>query len=559
MKKIFFVFFASAFGIAVYAQDIYKVENFSGSDLNGTARFVGMGGAMNALGADISTMGSNPAGIGMFRKSDASLTASILTQSNAEKMDDIGKTRASFDQAGFVFSTRTNGAHLKYMNFGFNYQKRRNMKNFIGLYGIGMNNQSQTIQMADLANYYMVWDDGTGEFVSPIAEVGYRTGAIGLNDPKKPYDRDSNPIMGYYGSEYDFSRVQYGGIHQYDFNMSFNFDDRWYAGLTVGAYSVNMNSYTYYRELWPMDSGGGADYYMVNDEQIRGTGFDIKFGFIGRPIEDSPFRFGIAISTPTWFNLTGNNIVQMDAPYLEGGVIKGKQDEVRTGDFDYRITTPWRFNVSLATTIGRNFAIDAEYEYMDYKGASVRYPNSDTYNYNWRSTTWGTTYMDRPLDSEMDRYMNGVHTMRIGAEARLTKGLFARVGYNYVSSPMKKDAIKNMYIGQDTPEGDSESIINTTGTEYVNLSAINRVTAGLGYHGNHFYADLAFQYQAQKGDVYPFHNFDTKKVDDIWADSSLSDAQKEIMVGAVARVNTLKPQSFDLNRCSVQLTLGYKF
>ena len=41
-----------------------------GSDLNGTARFVGMGGAMGALGGDISTMGTNPAGIGIYRSND---------------------------------------------------------------------------------------------------------------------------------------------------------------------------------------------------------------------------------------------------------------------------------------------------------------------------------------------------------------------------------------------------------------------------------------------------------------------------------------------------------
>ena len=49
------------------AQDIYKVETFSGSDLTGTSRFVGMGGAMSALGADLSVMGQNPAGIGLYR------------------------------------------------------------------------------------------------------------------------------------------------------------------------------------------------------------------------------------------------------------------------------------------------------------------------------------------------------------------------------------------------------------------------------------------------------------------------------------------------------------
>ena len=56
MKKNFkysFVLLAMMAGSAS-AQDIYKVEELSGNDLNGTARFIGMGGAMGSLGADLS-------------------------------------------------------------------------------------------------------------------------------------------------------------------------------------------------------------------------------------------------------------------------------------------------------------------------------------------------------------------------------------------------------------------------------------------------------------------------------------------------------------------------
>ena len=49
---------------------IYDANRWMGSDLNGTARFVGMGGAMGALGGDITTMGTNPAGIGIYRSND---------------------------------------------------------------------------------------------------------------------------------------------------------------------------------------------------------------------------------------------------------------------------------------------------------------------------------------------------------------------------------------------------------------------------------------------------------------------------------------------------------
>ena len=43
----------------ISAQTVYDAAKITGKDLNGTARFVGMGGAMGALGGDISTIGTN--------------------------------------------------------------------------------------------------------------------------------------------------------------------------------------------------------------------------------------------------------------------------------------------------------------------------------------------------------------------------------------------------------------------------------------------------------------------------------------------------------------------
>ena len=59
------------------AQTVYDGAKFIDKDLNGTARFVSMGGAMSALGGDISTMNTNPAGIGIFRSSDVQTTFGI--------------------------------------------------------------------------------------------------------------------------------------------------------------------------------------------------------------------------------------------------------------------------------------------------------------------------------------------------------------------------------------------------------------------------------------------------------------------------------------------------
>ena len=45
------------------AQTSYEAAALLNTDLSGTARYVGMGGAMSALGADMSSMATNPAGV----------------------------------------------------------------------------------------------------------------------------------------------------------------------------------------------------------------------------------------------------------------------------------------------------------------------------------------------------------------------------------------------------------------------------------------------------------------------------------------------------------------
>ncbi|KAA6306277.1 hypothetical protein EZS27_042066, partial [termite gut metagenome] len=58
-------------GVTLNAQTLYDANRLMESNLNGTALFVSMGGAMGALGGDISTIGTNPAGIGIYRSNEA--------------------------------------------------------------------------------------------------------------------------------------------------------------------------------------------------------------------------------------------------------------------------------------------------------------------------------------------------------------------------------------------------------------------------------------------------------------------------------------------------------
>ena len=149
-KWIFALSMILAVGTAS-AQNLYDAERLSSNELNGTARFVGMGGAMGALGGDISTIGTNPAGIGIFRSSDVSVSFGYNTSSASSKYMGTSmkedKSRASFDQIGFVYSNKIgNSTSLRYVNFGFNYHKSKNFNRIFSMGG-PLDGFSQTWQM----------------------------------------------------------------------------------------------------------------------------------------------------------------------------------------------------------------------------------------------------------------------------------------------------------------------------------------------------------------------------------------------------------------------------
>ena len=98
MKKLFAIAAIVVASMPAAAQETYENARLLQDDLNGTARYVGMGGAMEALGADISTIGTNPAGLGLFRHSTINGSFGIVAQASAPSFAQGTKTNVSFDQ-----------------------------------------------------------------------------------------------------------------------------------------------------------------------------------------------------------------------------------------------------------------------------------------------------------------------------------------------------------------------------------------------------------------------------------------------------------------------------
>lgn len=549
MKKTIFSAAALALlGVStMQAQDIYKVDLLSQTDLDGDARFVAMGGAMNALGANLTAMGTNPASAGLYRRSDIGISAGFVqTPYNGTLEVGPGKTRASFDQAGFLYSCNLgNSTGVKFVNMGFNYHKSRNFKNYIGLNRVGLPNimdggvpqgVSQSWEFMDLAANLngalldLGFDDDR-ELTTPSTLLAYDTYLIDAVDENGESVGDRlvkiDRYVPSYANNYDYHRAQWGGIEDYDFNLSMNINERVYLGATFTVHNVDMHSSLLYaEELYENGNVNSTGMYtMLQEEALSGVGYDGKFGIIVRPAEENPFRFGLAITTPTAYDLQSRAYASMDTPYADN---KGNNRSFADVDLtnEYRIRTPWKLDVSAATTIGTRFAIDAEYQWANRSSAAVRYSNDEYYNPN------GLGYeTDKYIQNELNNYYKNVHTFRLGAEARLTDDLSLRAGYNYVTPALDKKAYLNLFL-------DGSSYYYATNTDYVNPGATNRFTCGIGYHHKAFYMDAAYQHTMQNVDVYPFHYGKDSRLDPN---------------------NILAAQSVDLHRNQLVLTMGFKF
>lgn len=65
---------------SLYAQDINDLLLYSHNNPAATARSVGVGGAMGAIGGDFSTLSTNPAGLGFYRSSELAGTLNLGVQ-----------------------------------------------------------------------------------------------------------------------------------------------------------------------------------------------------------------------------------------------------------------------------------------------------------------------------------------------------------------------------------------------------------------------------------------------------------------------------------------------
>ena len=529
MKKLFLSALMAFSGLTVVqAQDTYLNDRVTNnSDIIGTARYVGMGGAMGALGGDLSVISNNPAGLGLYRRSDAALTMGGLFQDDEPARGD-DKGRFTFDQIGFVVACPIGDDQVKFVNFGFNYQKKINYGHSL-LTQQNLGGLSQCDMFAWMAGDLEKLDNlgNHASFSNPMYDDLMAAGMFQLSSDGSAFTN------GWRGNTGIFSRSTSGGLYGYEFNISGNVSDRYYWGLTFGVDKLDYQADAIYEEQ-PMP--GGVAYRLYQSQRLEGNGVNIKLGTIIRPIEESPLRFGLAIETPTWYRLKhratyGISVAdatgKLPAPYVSN------EDNY----LEYNVYSPWKFRASIGSTIDNFMAWDIEYQYSLNDYTKMGYPKSYD-GYDGEASL--SMDKDRDMQAMTHASMQGVHNLRLGMEYKPIQGMFVRCGYNFFSAPFKKTGRLDQKVG-------SYALDYATSTDYINLGSTSIFSLGLGLRGKHFYADIAYKYRYQRGDFYAFDDhFTSQDGNFISNNPTLSGA-------------SLTPVEVNLDRHNIAVTLGYKF
>lgn len=494
------------------AQSAMDAMTLARPDMKGTARYMSMGGAFGALGGDLTTLSMNPAGIGVYRNHEVGVTVSLdaistSSESGAGKFSS-DKTPFLLDNIGGVLTLRLNSETCPNLNFGFTYNRTASFHNRYGG-SLGNLNTSMTNWMAGVANGEEVtvndvsysgtfnpYNPNDGGYAAPwMTILGYQSYLI--NPTGNP---DAPTWEGQFGSDTygtaNYSVEETGGIDSFNIAFGGNFGNLLYWGMDFDISNLNYTRNTFYGENMQgayVESNQGieqttSNWNLQNWYNVSGTGFTYKLGLILRPIQE--LRIGVAFHTPTYYSLTQQFSGKVNATYDGQASYTNYTNADSRGNWepgysDFRFVSPWKVMVSAAGVIGGKFIISADYQWdlaskMHFKDPSYYYYDYGyDYGINNDPLAQNSYYL---TNQDISNYYSDIHTLRVGAEYRVTKNFSIRAGYSNVSSGVK----------QETKDGRQTIYPAGTNAQYSFTDATNYYTAGLGYRTGGFYADLAY-------------------------------------------------------------------
>ncbi len=465
-KSLFLLSYALLLSFAASAQSGYTglLANMDGITIGdmanlsqtqyqyGTARSMAMGGALSSVGADASVMATNPAGLGLYRESEFTITPMVTSQKSvntAAPYQDNTTTRFGIANLSIVSAVNmaNSGDGLLAISFGIGYNRLADLnyntsfmssssgrESSIGQFFSNQLNNSG-ISLSQLAgddnpNWSVMQTDIWG------AILGYKAGLADWNDSE-------GWNAGWVGNDATVDHYMNiesrGRVDEYDFSLGANVGNKLYIGATVGVQTMRQELYYNYTEDYTYPAGDAGDYELdyshYNQTAIlNGVGVNFKLGVIYRPTQS--LRLGIAVHTPTAyaidreFQAAAAGSVQVYTSDPDDGIntdANGKAYFEATspliedyGDYGWSFNTPTRMIFGASYIVGNRAILSFDYQ-------------RDWYN-KLRMTSAPTGINIYEYEQQAESYYTASNTYKAGIELWLMPNVALRGGYGVTDS-----------------------------------------------------------------------------------------------------------------------------
>jgi hypothetical protein len=479
------------------------VENallFSRTKPGGSARIQAMGGAQIALGGDFSSALSNPAGLGMFNRTEITFSPAFntyqTTSNHLGKKESDSKGLLNIPGLSVVYHAPQEKGKFLGGSFAISMTRVNDFNNTF--------RYSNTDFGSSIIDYF-IENANASDFSDIRTELGYNTflledssyyggnpnqyfSVMGL-DPDDPEDIRSVQRAG--------SVITKGAQYQWSFGYGGNFNDKLFVGANIGITSFRYKFNSTYREwdyVFASRSGALNSLEMSESITIDGSGINLTLGMIYRPI--SFVQLGLSLVTPTLYELSDTYHVSLDTywngyDYLNVGPLYNEGSELSEPLIsEYSLTTPLKLSLGGAFFISKIGLITGDVEFINYGKAK------------YRSEVTGISFADE--NKGVNTYYTNTVNYRFGTEWRINV-FRLRAGYSLQGNPYKR--------------------------QYEVDQKIQTVSAGVGVRFNKYSVDAAWLRSEGKSAYSPY----------VFLDNT----------GPVANLKN--------NITSVMVTVGYRF
>lgn len=391
----------------IYAQYSGDALRFSQTNYGSSARFKSMGNAQIGVGGDISSISGNPAGLGLFTKSEFVFTPEVnLTKIDANFLKNnttTDRSQVNLNQLGAVFQVP------------MYKQKGEDTKKGVVSATIGLGYTRNNDYGLD-ANY------------------------SGINTQTSVYNAFNDYSVAS-NSTQSVNVSRSGSVSEFNLAGALNISNQIYVGASLGIVSLRYD----YSSI--LDEDGIATNYYINynqDQLTKGTGINLKFGMIFRPVPE--LRLGANLQSPTWINVTDSYTESSNDPNILTS---------ETYDFNYNLRTPLKGSLGASYIIGNTALLSADVDFIDY--STIRFTSNDGND--------NLTISSNNRDVRAS-YKSAIN-YRFGGELKLSSFFSLRAGYGLNGSAFKDD---------------NEDLFKS-----------QFYSGGLGYRNKNYYIDLAYQ------------------------------------------------------------------